>query len=246
MNKKVKIIKIIIAIITLLIFIGITVYLFPVMKKLAYTDGQVEFKNKIQNAGISGVFIFLALQIAQIFLFILPGEPLEILAGMCYGGFWGTLLVMFSVLVSALLIYLLVKIFGKSFIYDFCNKEQIEKMENSKIFKNAKNIEYIIFLLFLIPGTPKDFLTYIGCLLPINPIKFILISTIARFPSIISSTLAGENLAVANWKMALIAYVITFAIVGLIILLTWKFDKSKTTENILKNINDLNSKKEEI
>lgn len=244
MNKKVKIIKIIIAIITLLIFIGITIYLFPVMRKLASNDGQVEFKNKIQNAGIFGVFIFLALQIAQIFLFILPGEPLEILAGMCYGGFWGTILVMFSVLVSALLIYLLVKIFGKNFIYDFCSKEQIEKMENSKIFKNAKNIEYIIFLLFLIPGTPKDFLTYLGCLLPINPIKFVLISTVARFPSIISSTLAGESLAVANWKMALITYFVTFAIVGLIIFITWKFDKSKTTEKILKNINDLNEKEE--
>ncbi len=214
------------------------------MRKLASNDGQVEFKNKIQNAGIFGVFIFLALQIAQIFLFILPGEPLEILAGMCYGGFWGTILVMFSVLVSALLIYLLVKIFGKNFIYDFCSKEQIEKMENSKIFKNAKNIEYIIFLLFLIPGTPKDFLTYLGCLLPINPIKFILISTVARFPSIISSTLAGESLAVANWKMALIAYLVTFAIVGLIIFITWKFDKSKTTEKILKNLNELNEKEE--
>lgn len=245
MDKKVKIVKIVIAIIVLLIFIGITVYLFPTIKKLSTQEGQIEFKNKIQNAGFLGVLIFFALQIAQIFLFILPGEPLEILAGMCYGGFWGTILVMFSVLISAFLIYLLVKIFGKKFIYDFCSKDQIEKMENSKIFKNAKNLEYIIFLLFLIPGTPKDFLTYLGCLLPISPYKFILISTIARFPSIISSTLAGENIAVANWKMALIAYTITFAIVGLIIFVTWKLDKSKTTEDILKNLNDLKDKKEE-
>ena len=105
MNKKVKIIKIIIAICTILIFIGIALYLFPTIKNLATPNGQIEFKNKIQNAGIAGIFIFLALQIAQIFLFILPGEPLEILAGMCYGGFWGTVLIMTSVLISSILIY---------------------------------------------------------------------------------------------------------------------------------------------
>ncbi len=240
MNKKVKIIKIIIAICTILIFIGIALYLFPTIKNLATPNGQIEFKNKIQNAGIAGIFIFLALQIAQIFLFILPGEPLEILAGMCYGGFWGTVLIMTSVLISSILIYILVKIFGRSFIYDFSSKEQIDKIENSKIFKNAKNIEYIMFLLFLIPGTPKDLLIYLGCILPINPMRFILISSLARFPSIISSTLAGENIAIANWKMAATVYSITFALVGLIILLVWKFDKSKTTENILKNLNKLN------
>ena len=105
------------------------------------------------------------------------------------------------------------------------------------MFKSAENIEFIIFLLFLIPGTPKDLLTYVGCILPINPLKFILISTIARFPSVISSTIAGENLAVANWKMAAIAYSVTFAIVGIIILVIRIFDKNKTTDQVLKNIN---------
>ena len=236
-NLNVKIIKIIIAILVISICTGIVIYLFPTIKNLATPEGQLAFKEKTKNAGFLGVLMFLALQIAQIFLFILPGEPLEVLAGMCYGGLWGTVLIMISILLSATLIYLLVKFFGRKFIYDFCSEEQINKLENSKLFKSAENIEFIIFLLFLIPGTPKDLLTYVGCILPINPLKFILISTIARFPSVISSTIAGENLAVANWKMAAIAYSVTFAIVGIIILVIRIFDKNKTTDQVLKNIN---------
>ena len=41
-----------------------------------------------------------SLQIAQIFLAILPGEPLEILAGMCYGGIGGTIFILVSVFVT--------------------------------------------------------------------------------------------------------------------------------------------------
>ena len=80
------------------------------------------------------------------------------------------------------------------FIYDFVSKEKIEKIENSKLFQNPKTIRFLIFILFFIPGTPKDLLTYIAALLPIKPMEFIIISTIARFPSVISSTWAGASL----------------------------------------------------
>ena len=61
-----------------------------------------------------------------------------------------------------------------------------------------------MLILFLIPGTPKDLLVYVAGLLPIKPIKFILISTFARFPSVITSTLAGDRLAIGDWKMSII------------------------------------------
>ena len=72
---------------------------------------------------------------------------------------------------------------------------KVEKIENSKVFQNPKKIEFIMLILFLIPGTPKDLLVYVAGLLPIKPLKFIIISTFARFPSVITSTLAGENVA---------------------------------------------------
>ena len=93
-----------------------------------------------------------------------------------------------------------------------------------------------MIILFIIPGTPKDLFVYIAGLLPIHPIRFIAISTFARIPSIISSTLAGANLATGDWKMSLIIYAITFVIVGIIVFLIKKFDKSNTTGETLSAI----------
>ena len=98
-NKKVKSFKIAMTIVILAICLGLIIYLFPVIKNISTPEGQQEFKSKITNSGIAGFFILFGLEIAQIFLAILPGEPLEILAGMCYGGFWGTIFLMFSVFI---------------------------------------------------------------------------------------------------------------------------------------------------
>ena len=113
--KKTKIFKIIISIITISIIIGIIIYLFPIMMKLSTIDGKIEFKNKVSNAGILGVLSLFALQVAQIFLIIIPGEPIEILAGMCYGGLWGTVFIMVSVLIIATTIFFLVRKLGRKF-----------------------------------------------------------------------------------------------------------------------------------
>lgn len=194
-ENKVKIFKIFLTIIVLSLFLGIIIYLFPIMKDLSTLEGQIAFKEKVENSGILGMLSLFGLQVAQIFLIIVPGEPIEILAGMCYGSLWGTVFIMVSAFIISTTIFLLVRKFGRKFVYDFCDKSKVEKIENSKVFQNPKKIEFIMLILFLIPGTPKDLLVYVAGLLPIKPLKFIIISTFARFPSVISSTLAGENVA---------------------------------------------------
>ena len=194
-ENKVKIFKIFLAIIVLSLFLGIIIYLFPIMKDLSTLEGQITFKEKVENSGILGLLSLFGLQVAQIFLIIVPGEPIEILAGMCYGSLWGTVFIMLSACIISTTIFLLVRKFGRKFVYDFCDKSKVEKIENSKVFQNPKKIEFIMLILFLIPGTPKDLLVYVAGLLPIKPLKFIFISTFARFPSVITSTLAGENVA---------------------------------------------------
>lgn len=235
-KHKIKIFKIILLIIVATILLGLIIYLFPVMKDLSTVEGQIAFKDKVSASGIIGILTLFGLQVAQIFLIIVPGEPIEILAGMCYGSIGGTIFIMISACIISTTIFFLVRKFGRKFVYDFCDREKVRKIENHKLFQNPKKIEMIMFILFLIPGTPKDLLVYIAGLLPIKPLKFVVISTFARFPSVISSTLAGENLAVGDWKMGLILYAIIFVLVGIVILVINHFDKDKTTDEILKTI----------
>ena len=203
-KNKVKLFKIILVIFVFVLIIGMIGYLFPVMKNLSTREGQIAFENKVENSGVYGLLLLFGLQVAQIFLIIVPGEPVEILAGMCYGGLWGSLFIMLSSCMISTIIFLFVRKFGRKFVYDFCDKEKVTKIENSKLFQNPKKIELIMLILFLIPGTPKDLLVYVAGLLPIRPVRFIFISTFARVPSIITSTLAGEKLAVGDWKMGIL------------------------------------------
>lgn len=86
-KKKIKLIKLIITSLVLLVFIGLCIYLFPVMKDLSSLEGQRAFEEKVESSGMIGLLTLFGLQVAQIFLIIVPGEPIEILAGMCYGWF---------------------------------------------------------------------------------------------------------------------------------------------------------------
>lgn len=235
-RKKISFIKIILLVLVIIVFVGLTAYLFPVMKNLSTHKGQVAFKQRVDESGIVGFLTLLGLQFAQIFLVIIPGEPLEILAGMCYGAVGGTIFALFSVALSTAIIFGLVRKFGKRFIYHSFDQKKIDKIEKSKIFQNSKKIEFILAMCFAITGAPKDILVYIGGLLPIKPIRFIIISTFFRLPSIVSSTIVGKYFSEGNWKVSLIVYGITFAITILTFGIIRIFDKEKLTEKALDEL----------
>lgn len=235
-KQKVKVFKLTMTILAIVIIVGIIIYMFPVMRELSTKEGQLAFKEKVSSSAILGLLMLFALQVAQIFLIIIPGEPIEILAGMCYGPIWGTVFIMVSAGIISTIIFSLVRKYGKRFVYNFCDKEKVAKIENSKLFKNPNKIEMIMFILFLLPGTPKDLLAYTAGLLPINPVKFVLISVFARFPSVISSTLAGANLAVGDWKKSIVMYLSIVFVAIIVILIANKFDKNKLAEKAIKTI----------
>lgn len=232
-GTKFKIIKISLLVLAIIIFAALVIYLFPLMKNLSTYEGQLKFKEEVSKFGIySGVILFL-LEIAQIFLVVLPGEPLEVLAGMFYGSIGGSIFIFFTVFVTTISIVLMVKKIGKKLLYEFFNKEKVDKILNNKLFKNAKQVEIIMIILFMLPGTPKDLLVYLGGLLPISTLKFTLISTFARFPSVISSTIAGASITSGNFGITVVAYIISFIFAFIAIFLISKFDKNNITKEAI-------------
>ena len=235
-KKKISFIKMILLIVVVIACMGLIAYLLPVMKNLSTHEGQIAFKQKIDDSGIVGLLTLLALQFAQIFLVIVPGEPLEVLVGMCYGAIRGTLFILFSVALSTVIVFGLVRKYGKKFIYQSFDQKKIDRIEKSRIFQNPKKIEFILAMCFAITGAPKDILVYIGGLLPIKPIRFILISTFCRLPSIVSSTIVGDYFSEGNWKVSIIVYGITFILTILTFGIIRIFDKEKLTEKALDEL----------
>ena len=234
MDKKTKLLRILLSI-GIVIILSIFLWgLAPFIKELSTTEGQIAFKEKIDSMGISGIFLLFGLQILQILLVILPGEPFEVLAGMCYGAWGGALFITISVFITTTIIFFTVRKLGRKYLYNFFQREKVDKIMKSKLFKNPRNINIVLFILFFLPATPKDLFVFIGGLLPIKPLRFILISTLVRFPSVITSTMVGANITKGNWELSLIIYGITFAAAALAIYLISLKDKNKEIIDIIK------------
>lgn len=219
MNKKEKVINIIkISIICLLIASAITliiIYL-PNIYKLIDKDNQDNLINKIRNKGINGWFIFLLIQILQVVISFIPGEPIEVIGGVIYGAFGGLLTCMLGCLIGSMIVYFLSLKIGKSFIKLFLKEKDFNEV---KFLKNEKRVEELVFIFYFIPGTPKDIITYLAPYTKIKPLKFFIISTFARIPSIITSTWAGSSISKNNWGLTIGVFLGTFliALLGLFI-----------------------------
>ena len=117
-TKKAKWIKGILFLVVIAIAITMIVYLAPIMKQISTQEGQQAFKQKVDESGFLVMLMLFGIQFAQIFLIILPGEPLEVLAGMCYGSIWGTVFVLASAgIITTAIVFLVRKLRKKLCIY---------------------------------------------------------------------------------------------------------------------------------
>lgn len=234
-NKK-TILKILILLISIAIFVLVIWTLWPVMKELSTKEGQLAFKDKINSMGLKGPLLLYLLEAAQMLLVVLPGEPVEVLYGMCYGTIYGAVLLTFAVFINTIIVYFLVKKFGRKILVFYFSEEKIKKVESSKWFNNTKKMESILIILFFLPGTPKDLLLYLGAFLPINPVKFVLISTFVRFPSVITSTIAGDNITNGKMYISVFVYIITAILIIIFNYFLKKYGKNSGVKDIIDSI----------
>lgn len=186
----------------------LSLWLMPWFISLSTAEGREAFQELIDSMGVWGVFVMLGIQILQVVLAILPGEPIEVMAGVLYGTWGGLAVCLLGLLIGTALIFFTVRRLGRKFVERLFSKEKLQRLN---FLQDTKKLELIVFLLFFIPGTPKDMLTYMAGLTPIRTRDFFLISTLARIPSVITSTYAGGALIRGEfWKM-LIVFLITGA-----------------------------------
>ena len=150
MDKK-KIKSIIVFGCFLILFITLTVILWPFISSLSTDVGRDNLKEKIDSLGVAGWFLMLGIQVLQIIVAFLPGEPIEIVMGVFYGSIGGLFTCLLGILLGSILVYLLSKYIGKPFVKLFIDVDDLEKY---KFLKNTKKIELTIFILFFFLNCP--------------------------------------------------------------------------------------------
>lgn len=222
MNKnltKQEKIYMIIRVSLLFIIIGImtwvTIAIIPFIKDLADPVYRVEFKNYIDSLGIKGVLLLLGIEVLQIVVAVIPGQPTEILSGMLYGNVGGILISLLGIFIGTTIVFFLVRKLGTDFIQLFFSKEAVEKIKNSKIFKNPQKFELLMFIIFVIPFIPKDIFIYLGGISPVRAKRFLPIATLGRLPGLIIAVYMGDKIYQGNFGLVA-ALTVGFIAIGLL------------------------------
>ncbi len=170
-----------------------------VLTRQADRDAFIEY---VRGAGAAGLAAFFGLQILQVVVAVLPGEPVELMAGMLYGTWGGLAVCLAGAALSTLMIYYCVRAAGARAL-------DAAAFRKYRFLRDEAHVKLFLFVLFFIPGTPKDALIYLGPFLPVDPFSFLLISTVGRVPSILTSTFAGSQFAAGSWKVSVAVGAVT-------------------------------------
>ena len=171
-KRNIKNIREIIGISILILFAVGFIKLLPTFMNLVTEEGRMEFEAKIENLGFNGVIFIIALEVSKIILVFLPGEPIELLAGLCYGPWIGLLVIYIGITISNIIIIFSVKKYGMKLVRDVVQEEKLLKIKKM-IDENPDRSEITLFVLYFLPILPKDLITYVASLLPISKKKFL-------------------------------------------------------------------------
>lgn len=181
----------------------------PIIKSLG---DPASFRTWVEERGFWGRVLFVGVMVLQVIIAFIPAEPFELAAGYAFGAVWGTVLVWLGLVIGTTIVFLFVRKIGIKAVEVFFPRERIDSV---KYLNNEKALNATAFLLFLIPGTPKDLLTYVAGLTKIRLLPWVLLTSVARIPSIVTSTISGNALGLEKYGLAIIVFAATALVSGI-------------------------------
>lgn len=164
----------------------------------------------VQNVGVGGSLIILGLQFIQIVVAVIPGEIVQFAAGAIYGPWLGALILVVGCVISSAFIFFMVHQLGAPFVQSMVPTKYLEKFEE---FEKTGKLNIIVFILFLIPGLPKDVFTYLVPLTNMRMRDFLVLSNVGRIPGILVTTYAADGLIEGRIWQSVVIFVVAAVIV---------------------------------
>lgn len=210
MGRNRKIISVIGLVIFIILSVAIAV---PVTK---YFNEPEMFRDWVDGFGMWGGFVCVGAMVLQIIIAIIPGGALEIGAGYAFGAIPATIFCTIGSIIGCTIVFWFVRVFGVRFVEAFFS---IEKIQNLRFLQNEKKRNILVFIIFLIPGMPKDLISYFMGLTNIKLSVWLVISTVARFPAILISAMGGHALGTKQYTTAIIVFliIVLISIIGAMI-----------------------------
>ena len=159
-------------------------------------------------------WILLGMQFLQVVVAFIPGEVVQVAAGMMYGPWGGAAVVLAGCIISSAFIFFIVHKLGAPFVRAMIPEKWMGKLED---FEETDKLDVMVFVLFLIPGLPKDVFTYLVPLTDMSMRNFLVLSTVGRIPGILMSTLAADGLMEGDIMRSVLLFLVAAGIAALAI-----------------------------
>ncbi len=172
----------------LILFISIGTYIFIHFDFYAYFINREKAVSLIKSYSPFDIIVFIGLQVLQVVFAPIPGEATGLLGGFIYGPLLGTLYSTLGLTLGSWLAFSMARAFGLPFVEKTINPELVKKYDYLLEHKGA----IITFVLFLIPGFPKDALCYVMGLSHMRIGMFLLISTVGRLFGTVMLSVCGS------------------------------------------------------
>ena len=185
-----------------------------------------QLKGFIVSFGASSPLAYILLQIIQVVVAPIPGGAIEFLGGYLFGAKVGFIYSMVGLTIGSLMAFSLARIFEKIAVEKFVSEETRKKFDYLVEHQGA----ILSFILFLIPGFPKDALCYILGLTPMHLGIFLIISTIGRIPGTLMACLQGGKAFEHQYK----TFLVLLGISGLVLLVFFIYHEE--IHNLLKKL----------
>lgn len=198
----------------LLIYLALTAVICVYVGRpmLRFASEPEKFRVWVERRGLWGMLAYAGMVLLQVLVAVIPGEPLEIAGGYAFGALEGTILCTAGAMLGSIMVFGLVRRFGMRMVEVFFSRESTRVL---KFLKNSPRRRLLLMILFIVPGTPKDLLCYYAGLTDLPWKHWLLLCSLGRLPSIVTSTMGGNFLCTKEFWYA----IVIFGVAALIALL---------------------------
>jgi uncharacterized membrane protein YdjX (TVP38/TMEM64 family) len=166
----------------------------------------------VKASGWAATLVFVGLQIGQVIFAPIPGELTGFLGGYMFGALNGFLLSTIGLTIGSMINFGIGHFLGEPMVRKLVRCETYEKYNQMVQYKGI----LVIFIFFLIPGFPKDYLCMFLGLTTLPARVFFVLSTVGRLPGTLALSLQGASIFEKNYIAFVIITVLSllFALVS--------------------------------
>ena len=229
-KSKSKKTKIYTAIAFIVLFVGLMFFLFSggnisILKEAFTAQDSAEVRASLEKFGWKGYVTLGSLSMLQVVFTFLPAEPVQVISGISFGFWKGSLICFVGVIAGNTIIYILYKIYGQKLTEYFQSNAEFDFDQA----RRSSKISLIVFILYFLPAIPYGMICLFTASLNYKYPKYIVLTSLGSLPSIFIGVGLGHMAIASSWILSLVVFAV---LVALLVILF------KNRSKVFKKVNE--------